>query len=114
MKPPTCPKGVRGFIGMLGFNKKFMSRFADAARPLTMLTTRNSKFTWTNNCQTGFEYLKTALTKSLILKYPNPNKRYVIFTDASDQAAAAVLTQEYTDEDGQIKDMPIAYLSATI
>ena len=34
------------------------------------------------------------------------------FADASDQAAAAFLTQEYSDDDGQIKEMPIAYLSA--
>ena len=31
--------------------------------------------------------------------------------DASDQAAATILMQEYT-EDGETKDMPIAYLSA--
>ena len=30
------------------------------------------------------------------MKYPDPSKRYVVFTDASNQAAAAVLTQEYT------------------
>ena len=35
-----------------------------------------------------------------------------MFTDASDQVAAAVLTQEYTDDDGQIKEMPVAYLSS--
>ena len=35
-----------------------------------------------------------------------------MFTDASDQAAAAVLIQEYTDDDGQIKEMAVAYLSA--
>ena len=45
MKPPTSPKGVREFIGMVGFYRKFISRFADAARPLTKLTRRNSKFT---------------------------------------------------------------------
>ena len=47
-----------------------------------------------------------------ILKYPNPHKRYVVFTDASDQAAAAVLTEEYSDENAEVKEMPIAYLSA--
>ena len=31
--------------------------------------------------------------------------------DASDQAAAAVLTQENPSEDGETKEMPIAYLS---
>ena len=67
---------------------------------------------WSDDCQSGFEYLKTCLTKSLILKYPNPHKRYVVFTDASAQAAAAVPTQEYKDNDNEIKEMPIAYLSA--
>ena len=47
-----------------------------------------------------------------ILKYPDPSKRYVIFTDASDQAAAGVLCQEYTDIDGKTIELPIAYLSA--
>ena len=50
MKPPTSPKGVREFIGMVGFYRKFISRFADAARPLIKLTRRNSKFTWTDDC----------------------------------------------------------------
>ena len=35
-----------------------------------------------------------------------------MFTDASDQAAAAVLTQEYADNDGKVKEMHIACLSA--
>ena len=68
------------------------------------------KFEWTNECQLGFDYLKTCLTEAPILKYPIPSKRYVVFTDASDQAAAAILTQEYT-EDRETKEMPIAYLS---
>ena len=46
--------------------------------------------------------------ESPILKYPDPQKRYIVFTDVSDQTAAAVLTQEYTDDDGQVKEMPVA------
>ena len=84
---------------MVGFYRKFINR------PITKLTRKDSKFIWTEECQTGFEYLRTTLTKSPILKYPDPHKRYVVFTDASDQAAAAVLTQEYSDDDGQIKEM---------
>ena len=37
------------------------------------------------------------------MKYPNPSKRYVVFTDALDQAATAVLTQEYIGEDRETK-----------
>ena len=79
---------------------------------MTKLTRKDTKLEWSDDCQSGFEYLKTCLTKSLILKYPNPQKRYVVFTDASDQAAAAVLALEYKDDDKEINEMPIAYLSA--
>ena len=112
MKPPVNPKGVREFLGLVGYYRKFINRFADATRPLTKLTREDSKFIWTDECQMGFEYIRTCLTESPILKCPDPHKRYVVFTDASDQATAAVLTQEYTDDDDQIKEMPVAYLSA--
>ena len=55
-------------------------------------------------CQIGLNYLKTCLTKAQIFKYPDPSKRYVVFTDVSDQAAAAILTQEYASEDGETKE----------
>ena len=51
------------------------------------------------------------MSEAPILKYPDPSKRYVVFMDASDQATAAILTQEYTSNDEDIKEMPIAYLS---
>ena len=78
---------------------------------MTKLTRKGVKFEWTEECQTGFEYLKTCLTETPILKYPDPSKRYVVFTDASNQAATAILTQGYTGEDGETKEIPIAYLS---
>ena len=56
--------------------------------------------------------MKNCLTTEPILKSPDPHKRYVVFTDALDQAAASVLTQGYQDESSQIKEMPIAYLPA--
>ena len=78
---------------------------------MTKMTRKGVKFEWTYECQLGFDYIKTFLIEALILKYPNASKMYVIFMDASDQAAAAVMTQEYT-EDGDTKEMPIAYHSA--
>ena len=37
MRPPTNPKGVREFLGIVDYYRKFINRFADAARPLTKL-----------------------------------------------------------------------------
>ena len=111
MKPPKNQKGVREFLGMVSYYRKFINRFADASKPMTKLTRKGVKFEWTEECQTGFEYLKTCLTEASILKYPDPSKMYVVFTDALDQAATAILTQEYIGEDGGPKEIPTTYLS---
>ena len=81
---------------------------------MTKLTRKGTKFEWSNDCKSAFEYLKTCLTESPILKYPNPQKRYVVITDACDQAAATVLTQEYKDDDIEIKEMPIPLPFCTV
>ena len=107
MKPARNQKCVREFLGMVAYYRKFINRFADAARPMTKLTRKGVKFKWTEECQTGFEYLKMCLTEALILKYPDPSKRYVVFMDASDQAATAVLTQEFTSKDVDTKKCPL-------
>ena len=75
MKPPTNQKGVREFLGIVGYYRKFISRFADAAKPMTKLTRRDTKFEWSDDCQSGFEYLKTCLTESPILKYSKSTEK---------------------------------------
>ena len=42
--------------------------------------------------------MKNALCTKPILKFPDPQKSYVLFTDASKYAWAGVLTQPYTEE----------------
>ena len=49
-------------------------------------------------CEFSFQTLKDALHTEPILKFPDPQKSYVLFTDASKYAWAGVLTQHYTEE----------------
>ena len=58
MKPPKNQKGVREFLEMVDYYRKFINRFADAARPMTKLTRKDVKFESTDECQIGFHYLK--------------------------------------------------------
>ena len=44
MEPPTNQKGVRDFLGMVGYYREFISRFAGAARPMTKLNRKATKF----------------------------------------------------------------------
>ena len=53
------------------------------------------KFEWTPAHQDAFLKLKETIIKAPILCYPNPNKRYIVYTDASDDACRAQVTQEH-------------------
>ena len=100
MPAPTIPKEIKQFLSLVGYYRKFIPRFADIARPMTNLTKQDIPFEWTVQCQAAFELLKEAIITSSILKYPDLNKEYTLFTDASKYAWACVLTQEYQYEKG--------------
>ena len=63
MPPPTNAKEVRQFLGLAGYYRKFVPKYADIARPLTNLTKQDVPYEWTNRCQQTFEFLKEMLLK---------------------------------------------------
>ena len=108
MHPPTTPKQVRTFLGLVGYYRKFIKDFTKIAKPLTLLTQQQVKFQWTPWHHEAFLKLKESITQALILHYPNPNKRYIVYTDASDDACRVQLSQEQNGT-----EFPIAFLSHT-
>ena len=51
LKPTTTQKVVREFLGMVGYYRRFINRFAGAARSLTRLTGKDVNFEWLKDCQ---------------------------------------------------------------
>ena len=51
---------------------------------------------------TTFLNLKEAIIQAPILYYPDPNKKYIIYTDASDDACGAQLSQEHDGTESPI------------
>ena len=49
--------------------------------------------------------------KHLILRYPDPQKPYTLFTDASGIGWSGVLTQEHSDDNGKSKLHLVCYVS---
>ena len=111
MPHPKSPKEVKQFLGLIGYYRKFIPRFSDLSRPLTRLTRHDVKFEWDQQCQKSFDHLRELLMQYPILRYPDPKKGYTVFTDASGIGWSGVLTQEYPDEKGRIKNHPICYVS---
>ena len=108
MNPPTTPKQVRAFLGLVGYYRKLIKGFPKVAKPLTLLTRQQVKFEWTPDHQTAFEHLKNAIVQAPFLHYPNPNKNYIVYTDASDDTCRAQLSQGH-----DATKFPIAFLSHT-
>ena len=98
MPRPYNPKEIKQFLGLVGYYRKFIPHFADLARPLNAHTHKDTEFVWTKVCQRSFDLLKCKLIEKPILVYPDPNKLYILFTDASKYAWSCVLTQAYTNE----------------
>ena len=69
MPVPNSVKEIKQFLGLIGYYKKFVPRFADISRPLTTLMKKDAKFEWTPACQKSFELLKETLCGEPVLKY---------------------------------------------
>ena len=73
-----------------------------------MVTCQQVKFDWTTVHHTAFFNLKKVIIQAPILHYPDHNKKYIIYTDASGDSCGAQLLQEH---DGM--EFLIAFLSHT-
>ena len=111
MPAPRTAKEVKQFLGLIGYYRKFVPRFADISRPLTKLTRHNVVFEWTDQCSKAFNHLRELLMEYPILRYPDPKQGYILYTDASGIGWLGVLTQEHLDEKGKGKNDPICYVS---
>nr|GEW51624.1 hypothetical protein [Tanacetum cinerariifolium] len=69
----TTVKGVRSFLGHVGFYRRFIQDFSKIARPMTHLLEKETPFVFSKDCINAFETLKKKLTKALILVVPDWN-----------------------------------------
>ena len=62
--------------------------------PLTSLTSSKVKFEWLSIHQQAFEKIKKVIGTEVLLSYPDFNKPFQIYTDASDHQLGAVIMQD--------------------
>ncbi|KAF5450192.1 hypothetical protein F2P56_030562 [Juglans regia] len=91
---PIMIHEVRSFLGLAGYNRRFVKRFSKLSCSLMTLTRTNVKFIWTKQCEQSFEELKRRLTIAPVLALPEPYKPFVVYSDASNYGLGCVLTQE--------------------
>ena len=109
LSSPTTVKGVRQFLGHVGFYKRFIKDFSKISKPLCELLYKDAKFIWDERCRRSFGQLKQFLTTAPIVRAPNWQLPFEVMCDASDFAIGAVLGQR---DDG--KPYVIYYASKTL
>ena len=68
LPPPTNVKGIRQFLGHVGFYRRFIKDFSKISKPLCELLVKDAKFVWDEKCQRSFEELKQFLTTAPIVR----------------------------------------------
>lgn len=94
---PQHKTELKSFLGIAGYYRRFIPDFATIAEPLTSLTSKKALFKWESAQQRAFNSLKLALTTKPLLRFPDFNKDFVLYTDASDVGVGAVLEQPQED-----------------
>jgi hypothetical protein len=93
-KAPKDVRGIKSFIGMAGYYRRFIEGFSMIARPMTALLAKKVEFKWTLACQESFEMLKQKLITAPMLVLPNVRKPFSLYCDASYTGLGCVLMQE--------------------
>lgn len=102
---PSTLKELRGFLGLTGYYRKFIKHYAILSQPLSALLKKGVMFVWTDNTETAFQVLKSALITAPVLSLPDFSQQFVVDTDACDVGIGAVLSQ---------KGHPLAFVSRAL
>src|SRR5262249_24118346 len=107
---PTDVTDVRAALGLFSYYRKFVKNFSKIAAPLTELLKKETPFHWDDEQQNAFDHLKKCLMNAPTLQYPDFERPFVLYTDASGTGLGAVLSQK--DDDN--KERVIAYASRSL
>jgi hypothetical protein len=80
---PADTKQLRQFLGLSNYYRE----------PLHKLLRKNNRFTWNAEAQQAFHKLKHALIGPPIIAFPDFKRDFILYTDASESALGAVLSQ---------------------
>jgi hypothetical protein len=93
MQRPQNMKQLRSFIGAVTYYRDMWPQRSHILDPLTSLTS-SPTFIWEEAQQQAFDRMKALMATDALLAYPDHNKPFCIYTDASDVQLGSYIMQE--------------------
>lgn len=100
---------LRSFLGLCSYYRKFVEGFAKIATPLHSLLKKGNDYAWTPAADSAFNTLRNKLITAPILRFPDFEKPFLLYCDASIRGLGAVLSQKFDE-----KEHVIAYGSRSL
>ena len=79
---PKNARDFRPFLGLASFYRRLVTKFAEVANPMTMLTRMSQEFIWSPSQQEAFENMKNKLCSTTVLAYSNFELPFILTNDA--------------------------------
>ena len=117
-KPKTVSE-LRAYLGFCNYYSGYIKMYAEYAAPMTTMLKGNREETkkgskkalvWTEESDRAFEGMKQALLSAVGLHLVDPDRGFLLRTDASDYAIGAVLEQVLDDG----RHVPVAFWSRVL
>ncbi|XP_068476567.1 uncharacterized protein [Phaseolus vulgaris] len=94
MRSPTSVKEVQQLTGWMAALSRFVSAGGEKGHPYFQCLKRNSRFAWTDECETAFIKLKEYLAAPPILCKPVEGVPLRLYFTVTERAISSVLVQE--------------------
>ena len=83
LKPPENITQTKHILGLIAYYCQFFPVLSEIIRPINMITRKNIPHVWTSLCHNSLHCIKDFITSSPILRHPDPNLPYILYTDCS-------------------------------
>ena len=107
---PEKGKGLASFLGLCNYYRELIPSFAHVSDPLYKAS-RQEFIEWTPQLTASFEELKRQLLEPRIVRMPDPQRDFILETDASRVALGAVLKQKFDDTN---LEHPVGFFSRSL
>jgi hypothetical protein len=91
--PQNCRQS-RHFIGMVNFYRDMWSRRSHLIAPLSAMMSKDVPWKWGEEQQQAFEEVKRVVAKETLLAFPQFDKPFHVYMNASKHRLGAVIMQE--------------------